>query len=206
MLAKTRILELLLGVLWASASLFPAQAQLQIAVPRIEQMPNLPQPYALRDWNKTARDFDRFAFDPNRQGDYLPTFWWDKRRVNLADQDSFDMAAYVGTYACNEKTMAFDTITCLGAVLGGTLAGIDKSNQNGNNWVRMTRNYFSRANGQNLYLNNVPGGTGQTFWYELFPSLLFVEIYSRYPNTPGMDTELRTTADRWREACIGMGA
>jgi hypothetical protein len=201
-----RIVELLLGILLTGGGIVSAQAQQQIAVPRIEQMPNFPQPYALRDWNKTARDFDRFAFDPNRKGDHGPWFWWDKRRVNLPGRDSFAISAYVGMYASNERTMAFDTITCLGAVLGGTLAGINKSSQNGYDWVSMVRNYFSRANEQNLYLNNVPGSTGQTFWYELFPSLLFVEIYSRYPNTPGMDNELLLTADRWREACIGLGA
>jgi hypothetical protein len=201
-----------LGLAWLCCALHPAPASAQqVPLPRVEQMPNLPQPYALRDWTQTARDFDKFAFDPNLKGDHLPAFWWDKRCFNLTDQDSFAMAAYVGMFHSNPQTMAFDTITCLGAVIGGSLAGIDKSNQDGHNWVRMIRNYFSRSNGLYHYLNNVyPGNvtdiTGQTFWYEIFPSILFLQIYSLYPRTPGMEEELRMTADRWREARVGMGA
>ena len=35
----------------------------QIAVPRIEQMPNLPSPLKIRDWRQVARDYDALVFD-----------------------------------------------------------------------------------------------------------------------------------------------
>jgi predicted GH43/DUF377 family glycosyl hydrolase len=76
---------------------------------------------------------------------------------------------------------------------------------NGHNWVAMCQNYFSKGNGQNLYLNNTPGETGGSFWYELFPSILFYRIYDSYPSIGDMDEHFRIVADRWYQACEGMG-
>jgi len=93
----------------------------------------------------------------------------------------------------------------MGAVLGATLIGIDKSNQNGHNWVLMLENYFSRTTGENLYLNNIPGDTGSSFWYELFPNVLFYQIHHFYPGIGNMDEEFAIVADRWYDACLAMG-
>ncbi|MCK5344871.1 MAG: hypothetical protein KAR20_15780, partial [Candidatus Heimdallarchaeota archaeon] len=58
----------------------------QIDIPRIEQMPNQPEPYEMRDWKQVAIDYDNFIFDFTKTGDYLPIMWWDTSRVNF-DRD-----------------------------------------------------------------------------------------------------------------------
>ena len=138
----------------------------------------------MRDWKKVARDLDALVFDLEAKGDYLPVIWWDKSRVNY-DQDTFGIKAYVGDPRQTGQT--YDIITCLEAVVAGSMAGIDKSNQNGRNWVAMCQNYYGKANGENVYLNNIGGTTGHTFWYELLPNLLFCQINSRYPGVGEMD-------------------
>ena len=51
--------------------IFAPQAQ-QIAIPRIEQMPNFPQPYEMRDWHAIAIQYDSLVFNPDASGQYLP--------------------------------------------------------------------------------------------------------------------------------------
>jgi hypothetical protein len=174
----------------------------QIELPKVSAMPDVPQPYRLRDWKKTARDFDSFVFDFNKTGKHLPVIWIDDR-PNSYPEETFAIPAYISSYL--KENNHYDTITCLGAVGGASLIGIDKSAQNGRNWVAMCKNYFSRSNGQNLYLNNVPGTTGQTFWYEILPNILFYRIYHQYPLEPDLEDQFYSVADQWYKACEGMG-
>ena len=43
--------------------------------------------------------------------------------------------------------------------------------------------------------------TGHSFWYEIWPHILFYALTDRYPGTGRMEAILRATADRWAEAC-----
>ncbi len=175
----------------------------QLTVPKVEQMPNLPSPYIMRDWKQVALDYDAFVFDFTKIGDYLPLIWWDNTKINT-NCTGFGMPSYVGMTG-QASGNHHESINCMGAVLGATLAGIDKSNQNGNNWVLMLENYYSSSNGQNLYLNNIPGSTGGTFWYEILPSILFYQLNYYYPGTGNMEQQFITTADRWFDASMAMG-
>ncbi|MFM8487704.1 MAG: hypothetical protein ACKOCH_15350, partial [Bacteroidota bacterium] len=65
-------------------------------MPRIEKMPSLPQPWRLRDWKKTALDFDRTAFDYKATGKYFPLIWDDPARRNGFDSPSFGMYTAFG--------------------------------------------------------------------------------------------------------------
>ena len=176
-----------------------AQPTRQIDVTRIEQMPNLPQPYLMRDWKQVARDYDAFVFDLDKEGQLLPVIRWHEAPGSAA-APVFALDTYVGW-----ASEGYETINCLGAVSGATAAGIDKSDQNGRDWVQLCANYFTERHGLNLYLNNPNDKTGSSFWYELFPSVLFYRIYCRYPDTEGMERQFRLTADRWYDACVAMG-
>jgi len=173
----------------------------QIAIPRVEMMPSIPQPFKMRDWRAHAHAYDQFVFDPNLQGEFLPLLWWDDTRINV-DRVTFGLPSYVGTP--NSKGANHEGITCLGAILGATLAGIDKS-KGEHNWVRMCEAYFSRKNGQNLVLNRTSAGTGGSFWYELWPHVLFYAIADRYPQFDSLQQIVKTTADRWYEATVRLG-
>jgi hypothetical protein len=176
----------------------------QLSLSRVDQMPNLPEPLHIIDWHQKAIDYDAFVFDFSKTGPYLPLIWTDTSQVNYPI-DGFGMPSYVGRDGQSSGT-AHESINTMGAVLGATLAGIDKSDQNGTNWVLMLQNYFNQANGEDIYMNNINARTGHTFWYELLPSIIFYQIYFYYPGMGDMDTQFVTTADRWHEACIGMGA
>ena len=176
----------------------------QISIPVVEKMPNIPSPLHIRDWKQLAHDYDAFVFDFDKKGDFLPLIWWDKTQKNFA-RDTFGLYSYVGNMHQGEGD-SHEGIGCIAAVLGATLAGIDKSNQNGHDWVLMCESYFNRGNGANLFLNEVDGAAGRTFWYELFAHLLMYGLIDYYPNTGDFVNEMKITADKWYDAAYYMGA
>jgi len=95
-----------------------------------------------------------------------------------------------------------EALTVLGAILGGSLAGIDKSNENGTDWVEMSRIYYSVVNNYGLVANNadLSNGTTRSFWYDLFPTLLFYQIGDLYPAKADLQTEMKNIADSWLAA------
>jgi len=59
------------NLLFLFYTIFALQAQ-QITIPRIEQMPNFPQPYEMRDWHQLAIQYDSLVFKLDAVGQYLP--------------------------------------------------------------------------------------------------------------------------------------
>ena len=171
----------------------------QINIEKVELMPNIPMPYEMRNWRQVAIDYDSFLFNFSKSGDYLPLISWDKRWLNF-NQDTFYLPSYVGVSTSDEA------INGLAAVVGASLVGINKSNQNGHNWVLMCENWYNIDSGQFLYLNNRYAFTGGSFWYELLPSILFYQLANFYPETGQFQVEMHGIADLWYEACKSMGA
>lgn len=167
----------LLAVLTASA-----RAQYQLPLPAVDVLPNAPTTYAMRDWQAVAQNFDALAFNPNATGQFLPLVKLDNSPQSPQLQTSFGLAAYVGETRTFGETgePVHEAISSLGAVLGGTLAGIDKT-AGTYNWVSMTREYYVTRNGQNLVLNTPFSQSGQTAWYDIYPNILFYNIADRYP-------------------------
>ena len=172
----------------------------QVAIPRVEQMPSIPQPFKMKDWRALAVAYDQFAFDFEARGEFLPLIWWNDGRRNVGRR-TFGLPSYVG--APNATGSNHEGITCMGAVLGATVAGIDKS-AGEYNWVLMCEEYFNKANGQNLVLNRTSAGTGGSFWYELWPHVLFYALADRHPQLGSMQAIVKATADRWAEAVTAM--
>ncbi len=168
----------------------------QRSIQAVDLMPNLPKPYKMIDWRGKARAYDRFVFDFNARGEFLPLIWLDESRVNI-DRATFGLPSYVGDD--RERGGWQESITCMGAVLGATIAGVDKRKQE-HDYVAMCEAFFSSRNGQNVVLNNQNQGTGGSFWYELWPSIVFYALADRYPGTASMDAIVRTSANRWRDA------
>src|SRR5690606_437267 len=126
---------------------------------------------------------------------------WRVETPTYAGPPTFGLKSYVGDD--RQSGIIFDNITCLGAVLGASMVGIDKSRQAGVNWVELCQGYYHPE--ERLYLNNIDGDTGSTYWYELLPNLLFYQIYDRYPDTGQMKEHFRIVADRWHEALVALG-
>src|SRR3990172_8463465 len=82
---------------------------------------------------------------------------------------------------------------------------IDKSNQNGYNWVLMCEEYFNKANNANVYLNHQTGSDWNDWWYDVMPNIFFYQLYNMYSNTGDFSFQFTSVADRWLEAVDVMG-
>ena len=185
----------------------------QRPIPRVDKMPNHPRPYAYKDWRQTALDFDRLAFDPKQKGEFWPLIWFDKAGRNFPET-TFGLYTAMGDVRMGPAVNNgenHEALGALGAVLGATLVGIDKSKQNGHNYVRMLRNYFNRDNGWNVIMNftnkgaHIGGGYGNDFWYEVHNNVLFYSVASFYPKEAGFDDILRAIADQFYRSDSVMG-
>jgi hypothetical protein len=189
----------------------------QIDIPRVELMPNMPVPYQMRNWKQVARDYDDYIFSftrtassPDSWWKTYPIVWWDSGQVNFPGK-TFGMPSYIGDFRMSSGG-AHEAINCLGAVLGGALVGIDKSNQfvmatGGQyyNFVLMEQQYYNLANGEDMVLNYTSTDSGHSFWYEVLPPLLFCQLLAKYPGTGSMETLMSSMADRMYDAEVAMG-
>lgn len=181
----------------------------QIPIAQVDRMPNIPQPFKMRDWRQVAKDLDAYLFDLDTKGPYLPLVWIDKGHVNF-DEDTFGLYMIVDdprSGPIENKGQCHDAICDLPALIGASLVGVDKSNQNGRNWIEMSKAFFNKANGQNVFLTyerefsfQVGNGFGIDFWADTLPSMLFAEITYLYPHMLHFDDLFRTTADQFYRA------
>jgi len=172
----------------------------QISISRIEQMPNLPAPYEMRNWEEATIGYDTFVFDFNLTGQYLPLIWWKTNTINYP-HISFGLHTVVGT----TSPLSAEAINVIPAVISASLVGIDKSSQNGYNWVLMCEEYFNKQNGAYVYLNHPSGSNWDDWWYDVMPNLFFYQLYDLYPNTGDFEFQFTSVADRWLEAVEVMG-
>lgn len=103
--------------------------------------------------------------------------------------------------------MFHEALANMGAVLGASLVGIDKSNQNGLNYVGMLKNYFNKDTGWDIMMNNTSpevallgGGYGRDWWYDVYPNMLFYAVYEKYPNEPGFNEIAKRIAEKFFKA------
>lgn len=168
-------------------------------------MPRVPKPFRMLDWAALARRYDASVFDFERPGEYFPLIWIDDARRNF-DQPTFGLYTVVGDPRMGPDVHngeAHEAITCIAAVLGASLVGIDKSNQGGHDYVQMCANYFNRENGWNIVMDFTSdlargggGGYGGSFWYDLFPNVLFFALADCYPNHDGFNEIIGACADQ----------
>ncbi|MBT3683153.1 MAG: laminin G [Candidatus Marinimicrobia bacterium] len=173
----------------------------QTSIERVEQMPNFPQPYLMRDWQETAINYDNFIFDFNQSGEYLPLIWWNENTTNYPEHNSFGLHTVVGTTSPNSS----EAINLLAAVVGASLSGVDKSSQEGNDYVLMCEEYFNNRPEENVYLNHPVTSSGNDWWYDTIPNILFYQLYDLYPDTGQFNSQFESVADRWLEAIEAMG-
>jgi len=173
----------------------------QIDIPRIDQMPNLPTPFNVRDWYQVAKDYDGFVYNPDLTGDYLPLLYKETSGPNYPELPVFGLPSYVGS----NNPKGGEAINVLPSIVGATLAGIDKSNQNGNNWVLWSQNYFNKTNGQNIYLNAPKTSSGNDWWYDVMPNIYFYQLYDLYGPMGHADEQFTAVADAFAGSARALG-
>jgi hypothetical protein len=163
---------------------------------RIRFLPDMPRPYAMRDWGATARAMHSEVFDTTRKGDYLPLVWTLPGQPRM-----FGMPSYVGDESQRGKTG--EGICQLGVLLGSTEAGFDMQ-KGQEDWLALSTQYLNPSEG--LVLNDVGGKSGSTFWYEILPSLDYVQLSLRYPGWKEGRVVSKGIADAWIQGIGGMDA
>ena len=137
-----------LSLLFLAPSCDSQQKVTQITIDRIALMPDQPEPYKMTDWYEKAHHFDQYVFNLELKEEHQPFIWIDSAQRNFP-QNTFGMFTVIGDIRQGPKgSREFHEALCsMGSVLGAGLVGIDKANQNGFNYVKMTQNYFNAANG-----------------------------------------------------------
>ena len=208
---KTKHIIILVAALAATActSGYAGTPVEQKTIEKVETMPSFPQPYAILDWHQKALDFDAFAFDFDNPAPSGPVIWWDNAGRNTGERTfglytAMKDARQGADVNGGEFHESLNTLHCL---LGAGLNGIDKTNQNGYNWVKMSQNYFNTENGWNIVMNNtcpevalLGGGYGRDWWYDVYPNILFWAVSEIFPGVDGAEHILRTTADQFARA------
>ncbi|MCM4167413.1 hypothetical protein DHD08_06910 [Arenibacter sp. H213] len=172
-------------------------------------MPNLPKPYKIMDFKALAKHFDSLAFDKSQTGEYWPLVWEDDSRKNY-DQKTFGMYTAMGDIRQGKnhyKGIFHESLSTMGTVLGASLVGIDKSEQGGENYVGMLKNYFNSETDWNIMMNNTSpevamlgGGYARDWWYDVYPNVLFYGVANLYPNEPDYEGLQRSIADKFYAA------
>ncbi len=152
----------------------------------------LPDNYQWFDYEAAALAYDRLLFGEPGEGVYFPLMWQD------TTHDTFGFAAYVGDGRAG-RDGGQEAVATVASVLSATLLGVDKSSQDGNNYVAQLHAYFSPAEG--VVLNN-PGGSSQgaSMWYMLYPAILFTQVSAYYPQEEQIREDALTTVESWYQA------
>lgn len=181
----------------------------QISIARVDSMPDMPTNYKMLDWKSKSLDFDRYTFDWNRNDSVGPLIWLDNNNRNI-HQSTFGLYTAIGDVrqGANVNNGEFhESLNSLAALLGAGLVGIDKTNQDGYNYVKMVQNYFNKDNGWNIMMNNtnpevamLGGGYGRDWWYDVFPNALYYAVCDVFPKVDGADQIQRTIAEQFVKA------
>ena len=181
----------------------------QVSIPRVDSMPNIPKDYKMLDWNSKAHSFDEYAFNWNSTDKLGPIIWLDDSQRNIP-QATFGLYTALGDKRQGAKVNNgefHESLNSLAALLGAGLVGIDKTNQDGYNYVKMVQNYFNKDNGWNIMMNNtnpevamLGGGYGRDWWYDVFPNALYYAVCDVFPGVEGADEIQRTIAEQFVKA------
>ncbi|MED9902915.1 MAG: hypothetical protein UFG06_01890 [Lachnospiraceae bacterium] len=152
----------------------------------------LPREYAWFDYEERAALFDTMVFDETLSGTYLPLIWQDET------YDTFGITAYVGDGRWGNDG-AEEAVMTVASVLSATLMGIDKSSQNGTDYVSMLHAYYSEE--EKIILNN-PAGSSKTtsMWYLIYPAILYTQVAVCYPEETQLAEDALHTIESWYEA------
>ena len=181
----------------------------QTSIARVDLMPNMPDSIQILDWEAKAKSFDSFVFDWDNKSSVGSMIWLDDSRRNL-DQTTFGLYTAVKDIRQGKEVNNgefHESLNSLAALLGAGLVGIDKTNQDGYNYVKMIQNYFNSDNGWNIVMNNtnpdvaqLGGGYGRDWWYDVFPNALYYAVCDVFPGVEGAEAIQRSVAEQFVKA------
>jgi hypothetical protein len=203
------LIALFLLVVFYSCSTQLGSPVVQTSLARIDQMPDVPQPLKIIDWKKKAMQFDSLAFILDNKASYGSLIWLDSSRRNI-DQVTFGLYTVMGDVrqGPNKNNGEFhEALTSLNALISAGLLGIDKTNQNGFNYVKMVQNYFNSDTRWNIVMNNTNpsvamagGGYGRDWWYDVYPNVLYYGVAAIFSKVENTEMIQRSVAEQFCKA------
>lgn len=181
----------------------------QVSIHRVDSMPDMPETYKMLDWKQKAKMYDQFIFDWNNKSEVGPLIWLDDACRNI-DQTTFGLYTAIKDIRQGKDVNNgefHESLNSLAAILGAGLVGIDKTNQDGYNYVKMVQNYFNSDNGWNIVMNNTTpsvallgGGYGRDWWYDVLPNALYYAICDVFPDVDGAEKIQKSIAEQFVKA------
>lgn len=181
----------------------------QTSLPRIDQMPDLPEPLKIIDWRRKTMQFDSLVFNFNTTASYGPLIWLDSSRRNI-DQVTFGLYTVIGDVRQGPRKNHgefHEALTSLNSLVSAGLMGIDKTSQHGFNYVKMVQNYFNSTTKWNIVMNNTNpevamagGGYGRDWWYDVYPNVLYYGVAALFPDVENTEFIQRKVAEQFFRA------
>lgn len=204
---KILALALLAGLFSCSTQL--GEPVVQTSLLRIEQMPDMPQPLKIIDWKKKTMQFDSLVYNFNPNDAYEPLIWLDSSRRNI-DQVTYGLYTVIGDVRQgpgNNNGEFHEALTSYNSLISAGLMGIDKTNQHGFNYAKMSQNYFNSATNWNIVMNNTNpevamagGGYGRDWWYDVYPNVLYYGVAALFPDVQNTEFIQRKVAEQFYKA------
>jgi hypothetical protein len=157
----------------------------QVSIPEIERLPNRPADFELRDWRAVARKYNALVSDFDAEGKYLPLVRWDSSTPNFRGLLAPSTPSFVGI------ERGGDALNLFGTIVGASLAGIDKSDHDGRNWVLSMKQFYGISAGRRVIGNNRRQARSTGLWYDVVPGIYFFQAVHLYPETARIETPYR---------------
>ena len=217
-----------MGSIWlpSPSDLRPLKSdeQLQVSVPQVEKMKNLPRNYAFTDYHEMALTLDSFLFGDPRAAE-LGLYCVGNGSSLMHNGSTWAMPSYAGAdrAPCDfqgpcpggtSSTMQWkpgEGIPLLGSLYAATLNGIDKTKPredlNGGSLLDSAWLYvgFKGLVGDGVGRGDPP--TVGSNWYGVFPSIVWIQLASALPAESDarerMLTVMKQSAELWPQTVAG---
>jgi hypothetical protein len=165
----------------------------QKTIASVEHMPRVPEPLEVRDWRTVSRLYYERILDPNAIGNCFPV-------VEIkADRAAFRMKSYVGWKLSSEA------ITCLSAVVGARLAGLDPRGFHGIDYVSRCKAWYDPKHG--FYRHTVQDRSPviHSGIYGYWNAVLGTMLAAQYPQDRQFRHQAATAARAFHAIARGLG-
>ncbi|MBD8078389.1 discoidin domain-containing protein [Cellulosimicrobium arenosum] len=172
-----------------------------------DDFPAAPEPWGELDWRQRALDYDAYAYDWTDRGVFT-TIREDTDALNMPEgSTTYSMPAYYGDTRTVDGVGHQEAVTLISSVVGATLVGVDKSDQDGRDYVDMLRTFYHPDLG---VAKNTPGSDakapgGNSIWYATTANVLYSMLATQYPDATDMTQMQRSIADRYYDMLVALG-
>ena len=158
----------------------------------VERMPALPEPLEVRDWSAVSRAYYEKIFDPAAAGSGFPAVLTD-------GTPGFRMKSYLGSEPADEA------LTCLSAVAGARLAGLDPRALHSRDWVADCDAWFDPTHGLYRHTRRDRTPVIHADIYGYYPSVLGLVIAAQFPEDAGLQDKADAVAKTFHTIARGLG-